>query len=165
MEVKKIFLPESEMPRQWYNIAADMPTPMEPPLNPGTGEPLGPDDLAAILFTSGTTEAPKGVCLTHYNLVANTVQTRHWLGHLAYGKQVCLAAIPLVHSYGMTNAMNIPSGRLRPGLRTSPATSATLVRPPSEMNIMPVTARNVRRFVVRNGANLPGCTDGAPPTM
>lgn len=48
MEVKKIFLPESEMPRQWYNIAADMPTPMEPPLNPGTGEPLGPDDLAAI---------------------------------------------------------------------------------------------------------------------
>jgi len=48
METKKIFLPESEMPRQWYNIAADMPTPMEPPLNPGTGEPLGPDDLAAI---------------------------------------------------------------------------------------------------------------------
>ena len=48
MEVKKIFLPESELPRQWYNIAADMPTPMEPPLNPGTGEPLGPDDLAAI---------------------------------------------------------------------------------------------------------------------
>jgi long-chain acyl-CoA synthetase len=69
---------------------------------------VGPDDLAAILFTSGTTEAPKGVCLTHYNLVANTVQTRHWLGHMAYGKQVCLAAIPLVHSYGMTNAMNIP---------------------------------------------------------
>jgi len=48
METKKIFLPESEMPRQWYNIAADLPTPMEPPLNPGTGEPLGPDDLAAI---------------------------------------------------------------------------------------------------------------------
>ena len=37
MEVKKIFLPESELPTQWYNIAADMPTPMEPPLHPGTG--------------------------------------------------------------------------------------------------------------------------------
>ena len=48
MEVKKIFLPESELPRQWYNIAADMPTPMEPPLHPGTGEPVGPDDLAPI---------------------------------------------------------------------------------------------------------------------
>jgi len=48
MEVKKIFLPESELPRQWYNIQADMPTPMEPPLHPGTGEPVGPDDLAPI---------------------------------------------------------------------------------------------------------------------
>ena len=48
MEVKKIFLPESEMPRQWYNIMADMPTPMEPPLHPGTGQPVGPDDLAPI---------------------------------------------------------------------------------------------------------------------
>jgi len=48
MEVKKIFLPESEIPRQWYNIAADMPTPMEPPLHPGTGQPVGPEDLAPI---------------------------------------------------------------------------------------------------------------------
>jgi tryptophan synthase beta chain len=48
MEVKKIFLPESEMPREWYNIMADMPTPMEPPLHPGTGQPVGPDDLAPI---------------------------------------------------------------------------------------------------------------------
>ncbi|MCP4667439.1 MAG: TrpB-like pyridoxal phosphate-dependent enzyme, partial [Deltaproteobacteria bacterium] len=45
---KKIFLPESELPRYWYNIQADMPTPMEPPLHPGTGEPAGPDDLAPI---------------------------------------------------------------------------------------------------------------------
>ncbi len=48
MEVKKIFLPESELPRQWYNIMADMPTPMEPPLHPGTGNPVGPDDLSPI---------------------------------------------------------------------------------------------------------------------
>ncbi|PIP35059.1 MAG: TrpB-like pyridoxal phosphate-dependent enzyme [Desulfobacterales bacterium CG23_combo_of_CG06-09_8_20_14_all_52_9] len=48
MQVKKIFLPESELPRQWYNIAADMPTPLEPPLHPGTGKPVGPDDLAPI---------------------------------------------------------------------------------------------------------------------
>jgi tryptophan synthase beta chain len=48
MQTKKIFLPESEMPRQWYNVAADMPTPMEPPLHPGTGQPAGPEDLAPI---------------------------------------------------------------------------------------------------------------------
>ena len=48
MTDKKIVLQESELPRQWYNIMADMPTPMEPPLHPGTGQPVGPDDLAPI---------------------------------------------------------------------------------------------------------------------
>ena len=65
-------------------------------------------DLAAIMFTSGTTDAPKGVCLSHANLVANALQTRHWFADLRYGKESCLSVIPLLHSYGMTNAMNIP---------------------------------------------------------
>ncbi|MFH1135698.1 MAG: TrpB-like pyridoxal phosphate-dependent enzyme [Pseudomonadota bacterium] len=45
---KKVFLTEDEMPREWYNIAADMPNKMPPPLHPGTGQPVGPDDLAPI---------------------------------------------------------------------------------------------------------------------
>jgi tryptophan synthase beta chain len=45
---KKVILSEDELPREWYNIAADMPTPMPPPLHPGTGQPVGPDDLAPI---------------------------------------------------------------------------------------------------------------------
>ncbi len=49
MEVKKIFLPESELPRFWYNILPDMPTPVEPVLHPGTGQPVGPEDLAPLL--------------------------------------------------------------------------------------------------------------------
>lgn len=65
-------------------------------------------DLAAILFTSGTTDEPKGVCLTHANLVANAIQTRHWVYDLYYGQEICLSVVPLTHSYGMTNAMNIP---------------------------------------------------------
>lgn len=48
MEVKKVFLPESELPRQWYNVLPDLPTPLEAPLHPGTGQPVGPDDLAPI---------------------------------------------------------------------------------------------------------------------
>ncbi len=44
----KVFLHEDDMPRQWYNIAADMPNPMQPPLHPGTGQPVGPDDLAPV---------------------------------------------------------------------------------------------------------------------
>ena len=44
----KIFLEEKEIPRQWYNIAADLPCPLPPPLHPGTGKPIGPDDLAPL---------------------------------------------------------------------------------------------------------------------
>ena len=48
MRAKKYVLNEQDMPRKWYNIMADMPTPMEPPLHPGTGQPVGPEDLAPI---------------------------------------------------------------------------------------------------------------------
>ena len=65
-------------------------------------------DLAVIIYTSGTTDAPKGVCLSHANLVANAIQTRHWIRDLNYGEEICLSVAPLTHSYGMTNAMNIP---------------------------------------------------------
>ena len=65
-------------------------------------------DLAAILFTSGTTDEPKGVCLSHYNLVANTLQTRHWIPDMRYGAEVSLSVIPLIHSYGLINAMSLP---------------------------------------------------------
>jgi tryptophan synthase beta chain len=44
----KYFLPEDRIPRAWYNIAADLPTPLAPPLHPGTGQPIGPDDLTPI---------------------------------------------------------------------------------------------------------------------
>jgi tryptophan synthase beta chain len=45
---KKIFLNETEMPRQWYNIVADMPNKPLPPLHPGTKQPVGPEDLAPL---------------------------------------------------------------------------------------------------------------------
>jgi len=47
-KTRKIFLSEKEMPTQWYNIQADMPNKMMPPLHPGTRQPLGPDDLAPL---------------------------------------------------------------------------------------------------------------------
>lgn len=45
---KKILLDESEIPQKYYNIQADMPNPTLPPLHPGTKQPIGPQDLAAI---------------------------------------------------------------------------------------------------------------------
>ena len=48
MEETKVVLADHEIPRQWYNIQADLPKPMSPPLHPGTGKPVGPGDLAPI---------------------------------------------------------------------------------------------------------------------
>ncbi len=48
MEFTKILLEEKDIPKQWYNICADMPNPMQPVLHPGTGQPAGPDDLAPL---------------------------------------------------------------------------------------------------------------------
>ena len=43
----KVFLTEDEMPRQWYNLAADLPSPMQPPLGPD-GNPISPEMLAPV---------------------------------------------------------------------------------------------------------------------
>jgi tryptophan synthase beta chain len=48
MKETKIVLSDSDIPKKWYNIAADMPNPVKPPLHPATKQPVGPDDLSAI---------------------------------------------------------------------------------------------------------------------
>jgi|UniRef100_A0A7C5AL18 tryptophan synthase beta chain len=48
MDNCKILLSEAEIPQEWYNMLADLPRPFPPYLNPATGQPLGPDDLAPI---------------------------------------------------------------------------------------------------------------------
>ena len=44
----KYVLDESRLPEAWYNLAADLPEPPPPVLHPGTGQPVGPDDLAPL---------------------------------------------------------------------------------------------------------------------
>ena len=41
-------LSEDRIPKAWYNIAADVPVEFPPVLHPGTGQPIGPDDLAPL---------------------------------------------------------------------------------------------------------------------
>ncbi len=48
MSTVKYVLSEDRMPTHWYNIAADLPTPLAPPLHPGTGQPLGLGDLTPL---------------------------------------------------------------------------------------------------------------------
>jgi tryptophan synthase beta chain len=48
MERTKFLLDESEMPKVWYNIQADLPKPLPPVIHPATGQPIGPQDLAVL---------------------------------------------------------------------------------------------------------------------
>jgi tryptophan synthase beta chain len=48
MDTIQFTLPQSRIPRAWYNILADLPRPLAPVLHPGTMQPIGPDDLAPI---------------------------------------------------------------------------------------------------------------------
>jgi tryptophan synthase beta chain len=63
MSAKKIFLSEDDMPRQWYNLAADLPTPLQPPLGPD-GKPIKPEMLEAVF--------PK-------NLIEQEVSHQRWI--------------------------------------------------------------------------------------
>jgi tryptophan synthase beta chain len=45
---KKFNLSENDIPKQWYNVQADLPKPLDPALHPGTGNPAGPDDFAPL---------------------------------------------------------------------------------------------------------------------
>lgn len=54
-EPTKYLLAESEIPTHWVNLLPDLPGELLPPLNPGTGEPAGPDDLSPI-FPMGLIE-------------------------------------------------------------------------------------------------------------
>ncbi|MEM6280675.1 MAG: TrpB-like pyridoxal phosphate-dependent enzyme [Chloroflexota bacterium] len=47
-ETVRFDLSQSDIPHQWYNIQADLPRPLPPPLHPGTHEPIGPQDLAPL---------------------------------------------------------------------------------------------------------------------
>ncbi len=48
METVKFVLEESQIPKAWYNIVADLPVPLPPVIHPGTKKPIGPDDLAPL---------------------------------------------------------------------------------------------------------------------
>jgi len=66
----------------------------------------GGDDEATLLYTSGTTGRPKGVVLTHGNLLANAESCISHVG--ATKDDVLLGILPLFHSFGLTTSMLLP---------------------------------------------------------
>ncbi len=70
-------------------------------------EPAGPDDLALLQYTGGTTGLAKGAMLTHRNLLANAAQCLTWNEQPPDMKHVTLCVAPFFHVYGLTVAMNM----------------------------------------------------------
>ncbi|MBI4002041.1 MAG: long-chain fatty acid--CoA ligase [Nitrospira defluvii] len=66
-----------------------------------------PDALAQIQYTGGTTGTPKGVMLTHRNVVVNAMQGRLWCSDFHEGEEIFLGAVPLFHCYGLSTCQNL----------------------------------------------------------
>lgn len=96
------------------------------------------DDVALLLYTSGTTGVPKGVPLLHRNLVANVMQGRAWVPGLEEGRETFLVALPLFHAYGVTVSVL---------LGVALAAKLVLLPKPEIGLIMDAMAREVPSFV------------------
>ena len=63
------------------------------------------NDLALLQYTGGTTGFPKGVMLTHKNLIANTMMCDAWMYKCNKGEETILGILPFFHVYGMTTVL------------------------------------------------------------
>lgn len=96
MSENKILLSEKDIPKAWYNILADLPVPMEPPLNPGTKQPAGPDDLTPIF--------PMG-------LIAQEVSTERWIEipEAVREAYAVFRPTPLIRAHRLEAALGTPA--------------------------------------------------------
>jgi tryptophan synthase beta chain len=92
---KKIYLSEDEMPRQWYNLAPDLPTPMNPPLGPD-GKPVTPEQLAAVF---------------PMNLIEQEMSQQRWIDipEPILEMLVQWRPSPLVRAYELERALGTPA--------------------------------------------------------
>lgn len=97
MKQKRFFLPESEIPTQWYNIQADMKNKPEPMLNPKTKEPVTVDDLTHIFSAEASRQELN--------------QTDRWIDIPEPVRQMYAyyRSTPLVRAYGLEEALGTPA--------------------------------------------------------
>ncbi len=96
MREHKIFLPQNEIPKKWYNIQADMPNPLRPPLNPETNEPIKPDDLAPVF---------------PMNLIEQEVSTERWIDipEEVLDKLLLWRPTPMQRAYALEKYLDTPA--------------------------------------------------------
>lgn len=79
-------------------------------LGPGPVAPkvdVGPEDLAVLQYTSGSTGSPKGVMLTHGNLLASVAQIRGWMRGDEPPNAAVVCMIPFFHVFGLTIGLHV----------------------------------------------------------
>ncbi len=110
--IKKVYLDPSEMPKQWYNLAPDLPTPMLPPLGPD-GKPVSPDMLAPVF---------------PMNLIEQEVSTRRWIDipEEVLNLLSIYRPTPLVRAYELEEALKTPARIYYKNESVSPAGSHKL---------------------------------------
>jgi len=86
-------------PILWFK---DLLTESDPPFEPPRIDPR--KDVAVIIYTGGTTGVPKGVMLTHFAVLANTMQLRSWITFKE--DDLFLGVLPIFHGFGMSLVMN-----------------------------------------------------------
>jgi tryptophan synthase beta chain len=135
--VTRFHLPEDQIPTAWYNVAPDLPEPLQPPLHPATREPVGPDDLAP-LFPGA--------------LIAQEVATERWIDIPGAVLDVLRLwrPTPLVRARALEEALGTPARIYYKDESGSPAGShkPNTAVPQAYYN----AAEGVRRLTTETGA-------------
>ena len=106
MEPPDADVPARSVPRSWQavrDLGAASPGRVEDWIGA-----IGRDDIACLIYTSGTGGAPKGVMTTHGNILANCRSCFGLLEKLGLGHEIFLSFLPLSHSYEHTAGMMFP---------------------------------------------------------
>ena len=97
MKQKRFFLPESEIPTQWYNIQADMPNKPMPMLNPKTGEPVKVEDLSELFSREASQQ--------ELNMTDAWIDIPECVREM----YTYYRSTPLVRAYGLEKALGTPA--------------------------------------------------------
>jgi long-chain acyl-CoA synthetase len=128
-------------------------------------------DLALLQYTGGTTGVPKGVMLTHYNLIANTRQCNEWLYECKTGEERVLCILPFFHVFGLTTGMLLcvsqayemillPRFQIKEVLNTITKSKPTLFPGTPTMYIALLNTKDLQKYNL-NSINV--CVSGSAP--
>ncbi|MBD1223720.1 AMP-binding protein [Virgibacillus halodenitrificans] len=129
------------------------------------------EDLALLQYTGGTTGYPKGVMLTHYNLVANVQMCDAWLYNTKHGEEIILGVLPFFHVYGMTTVMNnsimtaakmvlLPQFKVEDVLKTIDKQKPTLFPGAPTIYVGLLNHENLRKYDL---SSIKACISGSAP--